>query len=82
MSEEGYVKSCKEIIGAARKLIRQLGEQVPEVRILGDPKVSVVAFTSDVVNILEVGDRLSKKGWHCEQFFPVLSFGLMTNMKP
>jgi sphinganine-1-phosphate aldolase len=37
---------------------------VPEVRILGKPLVSVVAFASDVVNILEVGDRLNKKGWH------------------
>jgi hypothetical protein len=39
--------------------------EVPEVYILGKPLVSVVAFGSEVVDILEVGDRLSKKGWHC-----------------
>lgn len=65
MGEEGYIKSCKEIVGAARKLVRRLGEEVPEVQILGDPQVSVVAFSSNVVDILEIGDRLSKKGWHC-----------------
>lgn len=64
MGEQSYVDSCKEIVGAARRLSRSLIEEVPEIKLLGEPKVSVVAFTSDVVNILEVGDRLSKKGWH------------------
>jgi sphinganine-1-phosphate aldolase len=44
---------------------------VPEVYILGKPLVSVVAFGSEVVDILEVGDRLSKKGWHCAFVSPV-----------
>lgn len=37
---------------------------------LGDPRASVVAFASakegkaEGVNVLEVGDKMSKKGWH------------------
>lgn len=33
---------------------------------LGDPKISVVAFASrdPALSIYEVGDAMSKKGWH------------------
>jgi sphinganine-1-phosphate aldolase len=34
------------------------------VHVIGDPKLSVVAFGSHTLNIYGVGDRMSKKGWH------------------
>lgn len=63
--KSGYIESCREIVGAAKRIEAGLRARVPEVQILGKPLVSVVAFSSDIVNILEVGDRLNKKGWHC-----------------
>ena len=32
--------------------------------VLGDPRVSVVAFGSQTVNIYALGDGMSKLGWH------------------
>ena len=41
--------------------------EIPELYILGNPPVSVVAFgakESSGINILKVGDTMGKKGWH------------------
>lgn len=65
MGEDGYAASCREIVGAAREIERRIRTEVPQLRIMGRPMVSVVAFASaGSVNIYEVGDRMSAKGWH------------------
>lgn len=77
MGHDGYLASCREIVGAARTIASRIRAEIPELRILGDPPASVVAFASaydapnaskrkDVrkVNVLEVGDKMGKRGWH------------------
>lgn len=64
---KGYVDSCREIVGAAKRLEQLLRAEVPELKILGKPLVSVVAFEAregSGVSIYGVGDVMSKKGWH------------------
>ena len=66
-SPSGYQKSAKNIITAARKIIHGIKTEIPELYILGNPPVSVVAFGAKEgsgINILKVGDTMSKKGWH------------------
>ncbi|KAI0302679.1 PLP-dependent transferase [Russula brevipes] len=66
MGEEGYILSCRDIVGAAKTIQHSIQTSFPELCILGRPQASVVAFGSRTqnLNILEVGDRMSKKGWH------------------
>jgi sphinganine-1-phosphate aldolase len=64
IGDDGYTQSCKEIVGAARQLKRRIIEEIPELTILGDPLASVISFKSDVINIYELSDLLSKDGWH------------------
>ncbi|KAK0533854.1 Dihydrosphingosine phosphate lyase [Tilletia horrida] len=65
MGEDGYTQSCREIVGAARTIEKRIREEIKDLRIMGRPLVSVVAFHSaGKVNIYEVGDGMSKKGWH------------------
>ncbi|CAD6890041.1 unnamed protein product [Tilletia controversa] len=65
MGEEGYTQSCKEIVGAARTIEQRIREEIKDLRVMGRPLVSVVAFHSaGKVNIYDVGDGMSKKGWH------------------
>lgn len=64
IGEEGYIKSSKEIITAARLLKERIREEIPELEIIGDPLVSVISFKSDTVNVYELSDLLSSKGWH------------------
>lgn len=64
MGENGYIESCREIVGARVKIQERIEKEVPELRIIGHPQVSVVAFDSPVINIYTVGDKMSKLGWH------------------
>ena len=71
MGIDGYTESCREIVGAAKQIVLGIKKDFPELRVLGDPLVSVVAFDSrlDNIPIYEVGDLMSKKGWHCESMY-------------
>lgn len=66
MGKQGYLESCKQIVGAAKKIEEGIRDKIPEVNILGDPKVTVVAFKSDHFDIYAVGDKMSERGWHRE----------------
>ncbi|KAI0689368.1 PLP-dependent transferase [Cerioporus squamosus] len=69
MGHNGYLESCKSIVGAAKTIAHRIRTEIPELRVLGDPPASVVAFTvahgsANSLDVLEVGDAMSKKGWH------------------
>lgn len=67
MGVKGYVDSCREIVGATKRLEQLIRQEVPEVKVMGKPLVSVVAFEAKEgsgVSIYGVGDMMSKKGWH------------------
>lgn len=65
IGHDGYVQSCREIVGAAQSIERHVREEIPELQVLGKPLVSVVAFASaGSVNIYDVGDQMSRRGWH------------------
>ncbi|KAG1725430.1 PLP-dependent transferase [Suillus paluster] len=66
MGTDGYLKSCREIVSCARTIANTITNSIPELYVLGSPPASVVAFgsKSPEVNVHEVGDAMSKKGWH------------------
>lgn len=55
-------------------------KDIPEIQLFGDPLASIVAFKSDVVDILEVGAILVERGWHLNfiQHPPGWVFGRFT----
>ncbi|KAF7321892.1 Sphinganine-1-phosphate aldolase [Mycena kentingensis (nom. inval.)] len=66
MGTSGYLESCREIVTCARTIADRIRSSIPELYILGSPPASVIAFASKhpKVNVLEVGDKMSKRGWH------------------
>lgn len=67
MGQDGYLKSCREIVSCAKTIERAVREQIPELYVLGKPVASVVAFGSvdeAAISVMEVGDLMSGKGWH------------------
>ncbi|EIW63248.1 PLP-dependent transferase [Trametes versicolor FP-101664 SS1] len=67
MGHAGYLESCKSIVSAAKTIAKRITAEIPELRILGNPPASVVAFAAahgNPLNVLEVGDAMSRKGWH------------------
>ncbi|PWZ02071.1 putative sphingosine-1-phosphate lyase [Testicularia cyperi] len=66
LGDSGYTQSCRDIVGAAKQLAQQIESEIPELFVLGKPLVSVVAFgsASPNISIYDVGDHMSKSGWH------------------
>jgi glutamate/tyrosine decarboxylase-like PLP-dependent enzyme len=59
--EEGYLEATKRILETATS-IRAGIEDIPELRVLGDP-LFVIAFASDSLDIYRVLDFMSGRGW-------------------
>lgn len=72
--ESGYVDSCHRIVGAAKTIeaaIREHPVLSSELDIIGEPLVSVVAFTTSdsanatgAIDVYDIADAMSGKGWH------------------
>ncbi|KAI9677887.1 MAG: hypothetical protein M1829_002384 [Trizodia sp. TS-e1964] len=65
--ENGYISACHTIVGAAKKIeaaIRENPTLSPDLSVIGRPLVSVVAFTSTSLDIYDIADAMSAKGWH------------------
>ena len=65
--ESGYISSCHSIVGATKKIemaIRENPSLRDDLSVIGKPLVSVVAFTSKSLNVYDLADAMSAKGWH------------------
>ncbi len=64
--ENGYISTCHSIVGAAKEFeaaIRENPSLSADLFVLGHPLVSVVAFSSKSLNIYEIADAMTAKGW-------------------
>lgn len=67
--KDGYVRATKAIFEVTEKL--RLGiASIPGLRILGDPKICVVAFNSQEFHVYRVADEMKSSGWllDCVQY--------------
>jgi glutamate/tyrosine decarboxylase-like PLP-dependent enzyme len=65
LGEEGYVARARSILDTTAKLID--GVRAAGLRVLGEPLGSVFAFTSDEVNVYELGDAMDARGWKLDR---------------
>ena len=68
LGEEGYLKITEKVMDVTNKILEGI-KSIPELYILGDPSISVLAFSSrdDGINIYAVGDALESRGWHMDR---------------
>ena len=67
VGEAGYIEACSSIVGATKKIIEAIQENPGlnnDLEVLGHPLVSVVAFNSKTLDIYDIADAMSAKGWH------------------
>ena len=62
MGLNGYVESTRAIISTTRWIVKEL-KATPHIYVVGDPLVSVIAFSSKDFNIYFLNDAMSEKGW-------------------
>ena len=63
----GYLDACHKIVGGMKQIetaIREKPELSSDLKIIGRPLVSVVAFLSNTLDIYDIADGMSSKGWH------------------
>lgn len=62
IGEAGYMRASKAIIETATQVKQAIEQEIPELQILGNP-LWILAIKSDSLNIYEVLDHMSHKGW-------------------
>lgn len=60
---QGYLEHTKDIMEVSKRIQKGIKE-IPELYIIGRPDMTIVAFGSDTIDIFEVNDLMSSKGWH------------------
>jgi glutamate/tyrosine decarboxylase-like PLP-dependent enzyme len=66
LGEEGYLQMAGRILAVTRR-IRAGIEAIPGLRVLGQPVMSVLAFTTDRGDVYALGDALQARGWHLDR---------------
>jgi sphinganine-1-phosphate aldolase len=67
VGETGYINACHQIVGATKKIAEAIRENPAlnnDLDVIGNPLVSVVAFTSRTLDIYDIADTMTAKGWH------------------
>lgn len=65
--ENGYIDACHKIVGATKKIesaIRENPALSGDLKVLGKPLVSVIAFQSQTLYTYDIADAMSARGWH------------------
>lgn len=66
LGEEGYLRLARTVLDTAQALKEGVAT-TPGLRLLGAPPASVFAFTSDTLNIYELGDAMEARGWRLDR---------------
>ncbi|HLL03368.1 MAG TPA: aspartate aminotransferase family protein [Myxococcaceae bacterium] len=62
LGEEGYLDNARRILATSDKLQAGIGA-IAGLRVLGSPHMGVFAFSSDSINVYELGDAMEARGW-------------------
>ncbi|HSJ88198.1 MAG TPA: aspartate aminotransferase family protein [Anaerolineales bacterium] len=68
LGEEGYKKIVKEVQEAAQKLIDGVNA-IEDLQVLGKPAMCMFSFKSDTINVYQLADEMSKRGWYIQGQF-------------
>ena len=71
LGDEGYLDIARRTKEATERILAGVRE-LPGVRVLGEPDLSLIAFTSDEFNIFTVVDLMKERGWYIQ---PQLAYG-------
>lgn len=70
LGEDGYLAIAETVMQTVNRL-REGIDSIEGVHVLGEPVMSILALGSDRLNVYEIGDELTLRGWHLDrQQFP------------
>lgn len=65
LGEEGYKKIIQEVQEATKKLIDGI-DSIEGLQVLGEPAMCMFSFKSDLINVYQLADEMSKRGWYIQ----------------
>ena len=68
LGKAGYLQIAKEMLTATKKLIAAV-EALNPLRVLGEPQMGLVAVASEKLNVFELSDALTRRGWYTQAQF-------------
>ena len=71
IGDEGYLEIARKKIEATRRIVEGI-ERLEELRMMVQPDMCLLAFTSDTVNVFHIIDEMNGRGWYIQ---PALAFG-------
>lgn len=71
LGDDGYLRLAGQALEATRRVVAGI-KAIPGLRVLGEPEMNLVAFTSDTVSIFHVIDEMNARGWYVQ---PQLAYG-------
>ena len=71
IGDDGYLDIARQVLDATRRIAAGI-DAMADLRLLGQPEMNLVAFTSDTVSVFHVIDEMKARGWYIQ---PQLSFG-------
>ena len=70
IGDDGYLEIARSVLDSTRRIAAGV-KQIPGLRLLGEPEMNLVAFTSDEVSVFHVIDEMKLRGWYIQ---PQLGF--------
>ena len=70
IGDDGYLEIARQVLDATRRIAAGI-RAIPGLRLLGEPDMNLVAFTSDQVSVFHVVDEMKTRGWYVQ---PQLGF--------
>lgn len=68
VGDEKYLEFAERKLRATRE-IKEGIESIPDLRILGEPEMTLLSFTSPTVNIFHIIDEMAERGWYIQPSF-------------
>ena len=68
LGEEGYRKIVGEVMATTRRMMPGI-QALPDLRILGQPDMSMFAVASDTLNVFALDDAIARRGWSLQPQF-------------
>ncbi|MGB9775101.1 MAG: pyridoxal phosphate-dependent decarboxylase family protein [Anaerolineae bacterium] len=65
LGEEGFMHIVQTVHEATQRLIRGINE-IPELRVLGEPAMCIFSFTSDQIHLFQLADAMARRGWYIQ----------------
>ncbi|PTL77915.1 aspartate aminotransferase family protein [Vitiosangium sp. GDMCC 1.1324] len=66
LGEEGYLRLARTVLDTS-KALREGISSIPGLKLLGQPPLSVFAFSSDTLDVYALGDAMEARGWKLDR---------------